>query len=96
MIRGATYALLAAVLAVSLSGEAQALTLENRDTVAQNVQISEGGDEAVTSEIVVEMDESLDGICLEGCVLALENGVQQSFEGTETVVIEQGLFVIVE
>ena len=96
MIRGATYALLAAALAVSLSGEARALTLVNRDTVAQRVQISEGGDEAVTSEVLVEMDESVEGICVEGCVLALENGVQQSFEGDETVVIEKGLFVIAE
>jgi hypothetical protein len=96
MIRGAIYALLAAPLAISLISEAQALTLINRDTVSQTVQINEGGDEAVTSEIAIEMNQTVDGICLEGCILALENGVQEGFEGNETVIIENGDFVITE
>ncbi|MDH3969284.1 MAG: hypothetical protein OEU56_19890 [Rhodospirillales bacterium] len=89
-------ALSAAALVLSLAGQAHALTLTNRDTVEQRVQINEGGDEAVTRDVVLGADQTLDGLCEDGCTIALENGVQESFEGDEAVSIENGRFMIAE
>ena len=96
MIKTPLVALTAAALALTLAGQANALTLTNRDTVDQRVQITEGGDEAVTHDKVVAADQTLDELCEDGCTIALENGEQESFEGYETVFIENGRFVIAE
>jgi len=92
-----SYAAIAALLlAVFAAGEASAITLTNRDKTDQRLTITEGGDEAVTQEVTIAVNETLDGICLEGCTIALENGTQESFEGDEAVTIEDGLFSIDE
>jgi hypothetical protein len=87
-------ALAAAIIASFLAGQAQALTLTNRDAVDQRLQISEGGDETVTYEVVITAHQMLDELCQEGCTIALESGEQESFEGHEEVEIANGRFVI--
>ncbi len=89
-------ALTAAALALVLTGPVQALTLTNRDAVEQRVQINEGGDETVTQDVVLGAEQTLEGLCEDGCTIALENGVQESFEGNEDVYIENGGFQIAE
>lgn len=89
-------ALSAAALALMLSGQAYALTLTNRDAGEHRVQINEGGDEAVTRDIVLTANQKVGGLCEDGCTIALENGVQESFEGDEDVYIENGQFLIGE
>ncbi len=96
MIRNPMIALTAATLALSLVGQAQALTLTNRDTVEQRVQVTEGGDEAMTQDLVIAADQTLDGLCKEACTIVLQNGEQESFDGYEVVYIENGRFVIAE
>lgn len=96
MIKRSMITLTGAVLATILAGQAQAITLTNRDGSDLRLQITEGGDEAVTHEVVIAANEILDGLCEEGCTIALESGEPQSFEGYETVIIEDGRFVIAE
>ncbi len=96
MIKNTMIALTAGTLALFLAGQAQALTLTNRDTVEQRVQITEGGDEAVTHDVVIAANQILDELCKEACTVTLESGAQESFEGDENVYIEDGRFVIAE
>lgn len=96
MLRSSRIALTAAAIGLLWVGQSQALTLTNRDAVDQRLQISEGGDEAVTYDVVISAYETLVELCQEGCTIALENGEQESFEGYEEVSIEEGSFVIPE
>jgi hypothetical protein len=96
MAKSPKIALAAATMALLLAGQAHALTLTNRGAVDQRLQISEGGDEAVTYEVVIAAYETLIELCQEGCTIALENGEQESFEGYEEVNIEEGSFFIPE
>jgi hypothetical protein len=96
MAKTSTIALTAASVALLLAGQAYAITLTNRDSVDQQIQISEGGDETVTRDVVLEAGQSLDGFCEGGCTIALESGAQESFEGDETVFIEDGEFRLAE
>ncbi len=88
------FALVAATLFAF--GEAFALSLTNRDSAEHRVTVSKGNDEAATSEFVMDAEEAFDDLCLEGCVITLGNGAQQSFEGYETVHIQDGQFVVAE
>ena len=81
-------------LLLILVGPAYALTLTNRDGVERTLQITEGGDEAVTYDLVITADETMEELCNEGCTIALENGIQESFDGDEDIYIERGRFYI--
>jgi hypothetical protein len=96
MAKSPKIALAAATMALLLTGQAHALTLTNRGAVDQRLQISEGGDEAATYEVVIAAYETLIELCQEGCTIALESGEQESFEGYEHIHIEDGRFVIAE
>ncbi|MDX1402271.1 MAG: hypothetical protein R3245_10140 [Kiloniellales bacterium] len=96
MARCRMIVLSAAILALLLAGDGMALTLTNWEAVDQRLQISEGGDETVTYDIVISAHETLVELCQDGCTISLENGEQQSFEGSEEVSIEDGRFVILE
>lgn len=88
--------LLAVVAALAmLAGAAQAFTVTNRDANAQRLQITEPEGEGA-EEFTIEPDETLDEVCETGCTIILENGVKETFEGMETVYIEDGSFVLVE
>ena len=76
-------------------GEANALTLTNRDGVQLRVEVyEEQGEEPRT--VVIEPDETLSELCSEGCILSMDSGAEESFEGYETVEIKEGQFVIAE
>ena len=94
MIRISKRALTVALATLIVAGQAHALTLANRDQVDRRVLITEAGDQAVIQEIFIASDEILQGVCPDGCTIALENGVKESFEGYEDVAIEDGRFVI--
>ncbi len=96
MIRISKRALTVALATLIVAGQAHALTLANRDQVDRRLLITEAGDQAVTQEIFIAADEILEGVCPDGCTIALENGVKESFEGYEDVAIEDGRFVINE
>lgn len=96
MTRNPAIVLTAATAALLLAGQAHALTLTNRDTVEQRIQINEGGDGSAGRDFVLAADQTVDGICEGGCTIVLENGAEQSFEGYEAVFIEDGHFVISE
>ena len=93
MTRNPMIAMTAGALALFMAGQANALTLSNRDGGPLRVEITEGGDEAVTHEVVLAAGQTLDGLCEEGCTISLESGAQESFEGYEAVYIENGDFV---
>ncbi len=86
----------AAFAILLMASSAQAFTLTNRDPEEQRLQITEGGDEAVTHEVIVAADQTREDLCLEGCTIVLDSGEQASFEGDEVVEIEDGHFVIAE
>jgi hypothetical protein len=79
--------------ALLVAGQANALTLTNRGTSEQRLKITEFSDEGVTQNIVILAAETLSDVCMEGCTIALDNGEQGSFDGTEVVYIEEDHFV---
>jgi len=96
MTKNIMIAIAAAALPLFLASQAYALTLINRTPVEQNVQISEGDSEAMTRDVVLSADQTLDGFCEEGCTIVLENGVEEDFDGDEVIYIENGQFIIVQ
>lgn len=74
----------------TLTGPAQALDLTNRAGGAHHLQITEGDDETVPQDIVIAAGETLYGLCRQGCLIALENGSQESFGSEESIYIEDG------
>ena len=84
-----------AAAALFLIGEAHALTLTNRDGSQQRLEISEGGEE-LSRRVVIEPDQTIDGLCTTECTLVLENGDEMTFEVGEDVYIEDGRFVVTE
>lgn len=93
------YLLTAPVLALTgaLIGAqaAQALSITNRDTSDVTVTVSEGESKPAMN-LTVKPGETLDNICATGCEISLANGVTDSFEGEETVLIEGGQLTISE
>lgn len=96
MIKTPILALCAVASALLVVGQAYALALTNRDSAEHRIKITGSSGEPVTQDIVILSDETLNDLCMEGCSIALENGEQESFEGTEVVYIEGGRFVIAE
>ena len=75
---------------------AQALTITNKDSEEHRLQVTEGDEEPVSHEVSLPSGQTLEDLCPEGCVIALQNGVQESFEGGEAVDIKDGRFEITE
>ena len=82
------------MLTLSLVGQAQALTLINRDETEYRMLITEQGGESATQEMLVYINDIIDGLCPEGCVISLDSGKRRRFEGHESVYIENGRFVV--
>ena len=78
-----------------LAGQAQALTLTNRDSTEQRLQVSDGEEED-SRIVVIEPDQTLENVCIEDCTIALENGTEMTFDGYEVVYIRRGSFFIAE
>ena len=80
--------------AVLLSSPASALSLNNLDQATHVVEITTGDGEVETIELNDGQD--LYDICNEGCFIRLDDGAEMGFDGTETVSIQNGEFVIAE
>ena len=85
-----------AAMAALLAAPVQAATLTNRSADEVVVQINEEGDETVSEQVTLAPDETVSNVCDNGCVMVLENGQQQSFEGNEIIYLADGGFVIAE
>jgi hypothetical protein len=85
-----TVAATAATVVASLaSGEAHAVSVTNRDDKEQKIQIVEGD---VKKDHTLKPAAVLDGVCLKGCVIRLNENDNDEYEldGTEVVTIEDG------
>ena len=79
----------ATVINVVLSGTAGAVSVTNRDDKEQKIQIVEG---EVKKDHTLKPAAVLDGVCLKGCVIRLNDNDNDEYEldGTEVVTIEDG------
>lgn len=74
---------------------AQALSITNRDTDEIAITVSEGESKPVMN-LTVKPGETLDNICATGCEISLANGATDTFEGEESILIEDGQLIISE
>ena len=72
-----------------LSSVALAVSITNRDDRDQKVTIIEG---AVTKDQVLKPEGTIEGVCLKGCVVRLNDSEDDEYEleGNEVVSIEDG------
>lgn len=68
---------------------ADAATITNRDEQEQKVTITEGG---ASSEHTIRPGQTLDNVCMKGCVLRLNDSEEDEYEvdGDDIVAIEEG------
>ena len=86
----------AGIIALSAFAPAHALTITNNDTADYEVTIVEGQGDGATSIMQLQAGANLADICENGCTVTLSSGAEQAFEGGETVIIEDGAFVMAE
>jgi hypothetical protein len=89
-IKGLLFASIAAVVSnVLICGVAGAVSVTNRDDKEQKLQIVEGD---VKKDHTLKPTAVLDGVCLKGCVIRLNDNENDEYEldGTEVVTIEDG------
>jgi hypothetical protein len=78
------------LLAIScFASSASALSITNRDDHDQKITIVEGG---ASKDQVLKPEATVEGICLKGCVIRLNDSDDDEYEleGTEVVSIEDG------
>ena len=66
------------------------MSVTNHDAYERTVLIKENRREAKIYGIQIAPDETIEGLCEDGCTVALENGTQERFEGYEQVYIFKG------
>ena len=76
------------------AGAAQAASVTNRDVSEHYLQIVDESGEAEAQDIVISANQSLDGICMEGCTIGMEDGDPVTINGSEKLVIEDGVLGI--
>jgi hypothetical protein len=89
-IKGLLFAMVAATITGGvLCGAANAVSVTNRDEKEQKIQIVEGD---VKKDHTLKPAAVLDGVCLKGCVIRLNDNDNDEYEldGTEVVTIEDG------
>jgi hypothetical protein len=81
--------LLAAVTAGMMAKTADAVSVTNKDDKEQKIQIVEG---ELKKDHTLKPTAVLDGVCLKGCVIRLNDNDNDEYEldGTEVVTIEDG------
>jgi hypothetical protein len=81
--------LLAACAAAVFSSQAHAISVTNRDDKEQKIQIVEGD---VKKDHTLKPAAVLEGVCMKGCVIRLNDNDNDEYEldGTEVVSIEDG------
>jgi hypothetical protein len=79
----------ATVAATLVCGAANAVSVTNRDDKEQKIQIVEGD---IKKDHTLKPAAVLDGVCLKGCVIRLNDNDNDEYEldGTEVVTIEDG------
>ena len=80
--------------ALVLASPANALILSNFDDSVHYVEVVTG--ENGSDMVQVTIGENSISLCDDGCVIRLQNGSEMEFEGTETLSIQNGEFVIAE
>lgn len=75
------------------SDSSHALALTNRGDDVIRVVIAEA---KMKSEIELDLDQEVIGICMAGCIIKLPNGDQQEFEGDEIVEVDEEGFTIIK
>jgi hypothetical protein len=88
------FALTAASL-LAFSAPAMALTLTNSGEDEIQIEVTDLDSNAVRN-ISIEPDQTLTELCESSCRLMLQDGTSHDFDGTETVRIQDGEFVIEE
>jgi hypothetical protein len=89
-LRALVFATVAATVAGGmLCGTANAVSVTNRDDKEAKIQIVEGD---VKKDHTLKPAAVLDGVCLKGCVIRLNDNDNDEYEldGTEVVTIEDG------
>lgn len=87
--------LLTAATLLAFSAPASALNLTNGGEDQIQVEVTDLDNNAVRN-ISIEPDQTLTELCASACRLMLEDGTAREFEGTETVLIQDGGFVVEE
>jgi hypothetical protein len=85
-------ALVWVVLCAATADPAAAISITNRDDKEYKITVLEE-DGAKTSDHVLKPNQILEGICLKGCVIRLNDNEEDEYElveGTEVVSIEEG------
>ncbi len=86
----------AALLALAVGSPAHALTLTNQDDKAYEVTVTVGEGDAAIETFKLESGAGKFDICSDGCTIRLDNGTMQSFDGDESVTIQDGSLVMTE
>jgi hypothetical protein len=92
MISARVMFLVFTLLLVSSGETLAAMSITNSDRYERTLQITEGSNEQVIYDVLIGADETIDGLCEEGCSVLLDNGTERSFEGYEQVYIFNGRF----
>lgn len=88
---------LAALGTVALvASPADAITLTNEDDATYDVEVLVGEGAAAMDAFKLENGEVRGDFCPDGCVLKLDNGTEQYFDGNEDVTIKDGEFAFPE
>lgn len=85
-------ALVCVVLCAAAAGPAAAISITNRDDKEYKITVLEE-DGAKTTDHVLKPNQILEGICMKGCVIRLNDNEEDEYElveGTEVVSIEEG------
>lgn len=93
MLKSAFVLSAAALLAFSAPASAFNLTNDGEDQI--QIQVTDLDNNEVRN-ISIEPDQTLTELCASSCRLMLEDGTAREFEGTETVRIQDGGFVVEE
>ena len=86
----------AGVLAMLAIAPANALTLINNDDATYEVTAMIGEGDATMDTFELASGANRADFCEEGCLIRLNNGAEQSFQGDEIVTIKDGGFVMAE
>lgn len=79
-----------------VASQAAAVTLTNRDENPYRLEVIYSEDSASVDKFKIGANESIDEICLEGCVIRLSNGEETDFLGNEKGEIRGGRFILIE
>ncbi len=77
-----------------LAGTAQAASITNRDTTEHSIVITAGGGEGAPQEIVIAAEESVTGVCMEGCMMGVDGGDAMEVGSDEQLVIQDGVLTV--